>query len=458
VTASQPAIPAKTATEWLSYIEALHPKSIAMGLDRVNAVLEKLQLKPNFPIITVAGTNGKGSVCAMLSQIYVQSGYHVGTYSSPHIHRYNERVCVNLKTISDEDLCTAFAAVEAARGQAENGKVTLTYFEMGTLAAMWHFCKQNLDICILEVGLGGRLDAVNAFEPSCAIVTTVDLDHMEFLGDTRELIGLEKAGVYRTNKLAICGDDNPPKSLVNYAQKIGANLQLIGRDFKASKTKTGWQYVADDTKLALPLPSLIGDFQLNNAACVVRAVLYLNTVLPVALHEGKGDALQANIHEAFRAVHLIGRFQTIQTEPLVIADVAHNPHAAKSLAQNLKSKPCAGKTLAVFGMLRDKDMAGVVQEMRDEIDVWYLADIQNTRGATAAELLLALNQNSKAGNNKTNNNKTVRAKPTKQYANIAAALAAACIEADKNDRIIAFGSFYTVADAIDQIKHKQQYF
>jgi dihydrofolate synthase / folylpolyglutamate synthase len=213
VTAPLPAIQAKTAIEWLAYIEALHPKAIAMGLNRVKKVLEKLQLSPSFPIITVAGTNGKGSVCAMLSQIYVQAGYRVGTYTSPHIHRYNERVNINLQSISDQDLCAAFVAVEAARAD-----VDLTYFEMGTLAAMWHFCSQKLDVAILEIGLGGRLDAVNAFEPTCSIVTTIDLDHMEFLGDTRELIGLEKAGVFRANKLAICGDENPPKSLIEYAR------------------------------------------------------------------------------------------------------------------------------------------------------------------------------------------------------------------------------------------------
>ena len=197
-TKPKPNIKAKTAIEWLSYIEALHPKSIAMGLGRVKAVAEKLQLNPTFPIITVAGTNGKGSVCAMLSHIYHQAGYKVGCYTSPHLNYYNERVSVNLQYISDSDLCSAFEAVEVARGV-----VQLTYFEMGTLAAMWHFCHQNLDVCILEVGLGGRLDAVNVFEPSCAIVTTVDLDHMEFLGETREKIGFEKEVIYRTGKLAI---------------------------------------------------------------------------------------------------------------------------------------------------------------------------------------------------------------------------------------------------------------
>ena len=433
MTIAQPNTQAKTATEWLAYIEALHPKVIAMGLDRVKKVLEKLQLNPSFPIITVAGTNGKGSVCAMLSQIYVQAGYRIGTYTSPHIHRYNERVSVNLQHISDEDLCAAFVAVEAARGD-----IALTYFEMGTLAAMWHFCRQKLDVVILEIGLGGRLDAVNAFEPTCSIVTTIDLDHKEFLGDTRELIGLEKAGVFRANKLAICGDENPPNSLVEYAKEIGANLQLIQRDFKVKKTAEGWQYSAGNTKLALPLPGLIGDFQLNNAACVVHAVLHLNNILPIAARELKDDALQANIHAALRAVHLIGRFQYIQANPQIIADVAHNPHAATSLAKNLESSACIGKTLAVFGMLADKDIAGVIDAIQAEIDIWYLADIHTVRGAKAQEL----QHNLLKANNE---------KPVKLFTNVAAALAAACIEANKNDRIIVFGSFYTVADVVATI-------
>lgn len=430
----------KTAVEWLAYIEALHPKAIAMGLDRVKLVIDKLQLHPTFPIITVAGTNGKGSVCAMLSHIYVQAGYQVGCYTSPHINRYNERVSVNLQLISDDDLCAAFTAVEAARGD-----VALTYFEMGTLAAMWHFCHQdlchqNLDIAILEIGLGGRLDAVNAFEPSCAIVTSIDLDHMEFLGDTREQIGFEKAGVFRANKLAICGDENPPNSLVEYAKKIGANLQLIQRDFQVKKIKDGWQYSDENTQLDLPKLGLIGDFQLNNAACVVRAVLHLSDILPVTTPDRSSAGLQANIHKALRAVHLMGRFQQLQSKPQVIVDVAHNPHAAKSLAQNLKSIPCAGKTLAVFGMLADKDIAGVVEAIHDEIDAWYLAGIHSARGATALTLHSILIKSDNIGNDSK--------KPIHMFEDVAAALAVACIDADKNDRIIVFGSFYTVADAM----------
>ena len=414
------------AAEWLAYIEALHPKSIAMGLDRVQAVANKLQLKPNFPIITVAGTNGKGSACAMLSQIYAEAGFSVGCYTSPHLIRYNERVCINSHEISDDDLCAAFAAVEAARGD-----VALTYFEMGTLAAMWYFCQAQLHVVILEVGLGGRLDAVNIFEPECSIVTAIDLDHMEYLGDTREKIGFEKAGIFRANTpasstIAICGDENPPQSLLDYAAQIGANLQLINRDFSIKKTMQGCQYTAGDTQIRLPNLGMAGDFQRNNAACVLCAVQYLNALLP---------ATQANIQAALSAVSLPGRFQQIHTNPQIIVDVAHNPHAAKSLADNLQAVPCAGKTLAVFAMLADKDISGVVSALKSQIDAWYLADIHVARGAKAQELKKILNLH---------RDKT----PIQSFADVTTALSAAYKDAKKNDRIIVFGSFYTVADAI----------
>lgn len=410
-----------TVDEWLLYIEALHPKSIAMGLERVKSVAENLKLKPTFPIITVAGTNGKGSVCAMLSHIYHRAGYKVGTYTSPHLNRYNERVGVNLEMIADSDLCKAFEEVEAARGD-----IALTYFEMGTLAAMCHFCHQNLDILVLEVGLGGRLDAVNVFDPSCAIVTTVDLDHMEFLGETRELIGFEKAGVFRKNTPAICGDDNPPKSLIDYANSIGADLALIGREFYVKNTPQGWQYSSDKITLELPLLGLFGDFQHNNAACAIWAVQYLNNRLPIS---------EANINAALVDVKLTGRFQILRNSPTIILDVAHNPHAAKSLAENLRNSPCKGRTFAVFAMLADKDIHGVVSDVEKEIDAWYLADIHIARGAKAHELLEVINQYQ-------------HKKPVYLFEDVALALKTACKDADINDRIIVFGSFYTVADAI----------
>ena len=357
----------------------------------------------------------------MLSQIYVQSGFSVGCYTSPHLLRYNERVKINNQSISDDDLCNAFAAVEAARDD-----VALTYFEMGTLAAMWHFCRANLDVLVLEVGLGGRLDAVNIFDPTCAIVTTIDLDHMEYLGDTREKIGFEKAGVFRANKLAICGDENPPVSLLDYAKKIGANLQLIKRDFQVKKTTQGWQYSAEGAQLQLPNLGLAGDFQLNNAACAVQTVQHLNDILPIT---------QSNIYAALRAVKLTGRFQKIHSQPEILVDVAHNPHAAKSLAHNLQATPCSGLTLAVFAMLADKDIEGVIRELAAHIDAWFVADIHTARGAKASDLQqLLIKQGEKS---------TIQL-----FADVGAAIDAAYKNAAKNDRIIVFGSFYTVADAI----------
>ena len=416
-----------TLKAWLAYIEALHPKSIVMGLDRVKQVADRLKLNPTFPIITIAGTNGKGSTCAMLEAIYTQSGYRVGAYTSPHLIRYNERVRVNHQEISDEALCHAFAAVEAARSLVGSEEIALTYFEMGTLAAMWHFVQIGLDIAILEVGIGGRLDAVNVFEPACAIVTSVDLDHMEYLGDTREKIGFEKAGIYRAGKLAICGDESAPKSLTDFATEIGADFQLINRDFKVEKTGQGWQFSANKINLQLPALALHGDFQLNNAACAVCAVQHLTQRLPVP---------QANIGAALSAVTLMGRFYQTQSNPAIIMDVAHNPQAAKSLAHNLQSTPCAGRTLAVFAMLADKDIVGVMRELTPHISAWYLADIHNVRGAKAIDLQAKLGKLSQTA---------------QLFANVAAALQAACKDATKNDRIVVFGSFYTVAEAIESL-------
>ncbi len=418
-----------TLDQWLAYIEALHPKTIAMGLERVKQVADRLALNPTFPIITIAGTNGKGSSCAMLEAIYAQCGYRVGSYTSPHLLRYNERVRVNQQEISDEALCRAFAAVEASRDD-----IQLTYFEMGTLAAMWHFVQIGLDVAILEVGMGGRLDAVNVFEPACAIVTSVDLDHMEYLGDTREKIGFEKAGVYRAGKLAICGDENPPNSLTAFAQKIGANLQLIGRDFRVEKNtqndqNQGWQYLSENFSINLPNLALHGDFQLSNAACVICAVQYLREKLP---------ALQANIHAALRAVTLTGRFYRIKDNPNIIVDVAHNPQAAQSLAHNLQNTPCNGRTLAVFAMLADKDIAGVIHELEPHISAWYLAGIHNARGAKAADLQRHLDNKAQV----------------KLFENVASALQTACKDAAKNDRIIVFGSFYSVAAAMEGLNFK----
>ncbi|NOT15326.1 MAG: bifunctional tetrahydrofolate synthase/dihydrofolate synthase [Methylotenera sp.] len=416
----------KNLPAWLSYIESLHPKSIAMGLARVQRVIAQLKLQPKFTVITVAGTNGKGSTCAMLAQIYQNAGFRVGSYSSPHLLHYNERVCVNGKTASDDALCQAFEAVEAARIQAD--ETPLTYFEVGTLAAVWHFIQADVEAAILEIGLGGRLDAVNAFTPHCAIVTAVDLDHQEFLGDTREKIGLEKAGVYRQGVPAICGDDNPPQSLVNYAHQIAANLQLMHRDFSWQKTESGWNYcLKGQVVYHLPLPALQGCYQLNNAACAITAVEMLQNRLAV-----KEDA----IAQAMLQVMVMGRFQVISHQPFIALDVAHNPHAAFALVQNIKSiKTPLGKTIAVFAMLADKDTQGVIDAVMPEIDVWYVASIDHVRGALATELVAKITQSSATAK-------------LKSFDSVAEAYLQACEEASENDRIIVFGSFFTVASVL----------
>lgn len=427
----------KDLAAWLSYIESLHPKSIAMGLERVRLVSQRMQINPQFKIITVAGTNGKGSTCAMLEQIYNEAGYQVGCYTSPHLLRYNERVRINGSEVSDDALCTAFAAVEHARiGDMEHlhnaTPIQLTYFEVGTLAAMWHFMRSSVDVAILEVGLGGRLDAVNAFEPDCAIVTTVDLDHVEFLGDTREKIGFEKAGVFRSLVPAICGDMNPPASLIEHAKKIHADLKCIGRDFKYEITAEGWQYFTKNhIKYRLPLPSLTGAYQINNACCALTAIESLQSSLPVSANA---------IVKGMLNVTLAGRFQILtQQLKTTILDVAHNPHAANALVENLRAmNDKKGLTYAVFAMLADKDIQGVIKGVKDQIDIWYVANIKNIRGAQATDLAKLITEITP---------NTV----VKIFENPAIAYQHAYIDSGENDKIVVFGSFFTVANVMASI-------
>lgn len=429
----------KDLAAWLSYIEQLHPKSISMGLERINVVIRRLNLTPAFKIITVAGTNGKGSTCAMLSQIYQEAGYRVACYTSPHLLRYNERVRINGLEASDSDLCQAFAAVEAARcGDSADEEVALTYFEIGTLAAIWHFCQQKIEIAVLEIGLGGRLDAVNAFEPDCAIVTSVDLDHQEFLGNTRESIGAEKAGVYRTGVTAICGDFNPPETLVSYAQNIQAEFQLINHEFSYVAFHDSWQFInAGCPRYRLPLPALAGEYQLANAACALAAVDALQHVLSVE---------ENAIATALMKVKLSGRFQTVSMTPRLILDVAHNPHAAAALAKNLRAHKVQGKskTYAVFSMLADKDIPGVVNEVKHEIDVWYVAAIQHPRSASLSDLVGSILSVLPQANIKTFDSIALACEHAQNDIQ-------ACLDASENDKIIAFGSFFSVSDVMQYL-------
>ena len=432
-------------SSWLSHIEQLHPKSIAMGLERVQRVVRRLKLQPAFSIITVAGTNGKGSTCAMLAEIYKQAGFNVGCYTSPHLLRYNERVRVNGIEVSDESLCAAFTAIETAR--LDEDEIPLTYFEVGTLAAVWHFVQTGIDVAILEIGLGGRLDAVNAFEPDCAIITTVDLDHQEFLGDTREKIGYEKAGVYRKSIPAICGERNPPQSLVDYAKQIQADFKCIHNDFDWARSASGWQFLLNgQVKYTLPLPTLRGTYQLDNAACALAAVESMQAKLAVEAE---------SIREAMRQVIVTGRFQSVSERPLIILDVAHNPHAAKALAENLATLRlqhqghCSHShkrvnTLAVFAMLADKDIQGVVEAVKAEIDTWYVASIDHVRGALASDLERIIAQASPLAKIKVFKS----AEAAFEQARIDTE---ACIDGNENDKIVAFGSFFTVASVMQYL-------
>ena len=412
-------IPPRTLAQWLAYLEQLHPQAIAMGLDRVSRVAQALGLTAKFTVITVGGTNGKGSCCAMLEAMLLHAGYHVGCYTSPHLLRYNERVRIGGREIEDETLCRAFERIEVARGDT-----SLTYFEFGTLAAVMAFGEAGVDAAILEVGLGGRLDAVNVFDADCALVASVDLDHQEYLGDTREAIGLEKAGIFRAGRPAVCADAEPPTTLVAHAREIGADLMVIDCDFGYVAEPQQWRYWGPGGKRhGLPYPALRGAFQLGNAAACLTVLDCLRGSLPVTAQDVRGGLLQAEV---------AGRFQVLPGRPQVILDVAHNPHAARALTANLASMPTGGRTLAVCAMFKDKDIAGVVAATRPYITDWLVADAEGTRGASAAQLAAVL---AHAG----------ASAPVAQYSNVAAAWHAACNLAADNDKIIVFGSFLTVA-------------
>ncbi len=392
---------------------------MALGLERVSRVRRALALTPVFPVFVIGGTNGKGSVCAMLEAILHRAGYRVGCYTSPHLLRYNERVRIAAQEASDQDLARAFAEVEAARE-----RVPLTYFEFGTLAAMWLFAERTVDVAVLEVGLGGRLDAVNAFDADCAVVVSVDLDHMDYLGADREAIGHEKAGIFRDHRPAICADPAPPASLKRHAADVDAQWLAIGTDFGYIRRGGEWQYWGPrGRRNALPYPALRGSVQLGNAAAALAALDTLRERLPIAIDDMRAGLLQ---------VELPGRFQVLPGRPAVILDVAHNPHAARALAENLAGIERDGRTLAVFSMLKDKDIGGVIEAVRNHIHHWFIAALETTR---AASVNLLQERLAAAG----------AGAAVTRCENIAAAHAQACDLAAENDRILVFGSFYTVA-------------
>jgi dihydrofolate synthase/folylpolyglutamate synthase len=412
---------------WLARLEAMHPKTIDLGLERVQQVRAAMDLRFDCPVITVGGTNGKGSTCAMLESITLQAGYKVGLSTSPHLLRFNERARLNGENASDQQLMAAFAQVEAARGE-----VSLSYFEFTTLAILRLFQEAQLDVVILEVGLGGRLDAMNVIDADVAIVTSIDLDHTEYLGDTREKIGFEKAGIFRSGRAAICADPQPPQSLIAHAAEIGADLWLFGRDFNYQGDKLQWSYGGrEQRRNALGYPALRGANQLLNASAALAACEVLRDRLPVSAQE---------VRNGLALVELPGRFQVLPGRPTIVLDVAHNPHAAATLAHNLDNMGFHRYTYAVFGCMQDKDMAGVVERLGPRIDHWYLTDLPTARAATSAQLEQVLAQ---AG--MTPGIEPEQERSVKSFASPQDAFHAALKLAGEDDRIVVFGSFYTVA-------------
>lgn len=405
----------RSLNDWLAWLEVQHPKSIDLGLERAGQVADRLQARVmGCPVITVGGTNGKGSTVATLVSIYRAAGLRVGSYTSPHILHFNERICLDGQPVDDARLVQAFETVEAARAD-----VSLTYFEFTTLAAFVLFRESRLDVVVLEVGLGGRLDAVNLIDADVAVVTSIGIDHVEYLGDTREKIAVEKAGIFRRGRPAICGDDDPPATLVARARDIGAVLQRKHHDFNFSDDGAGWSWQGAGRRLTdLPKPALA----LTNAATALAAVF----AAPVAVPE-------AALRDGLARAALAGRLQTVASAPLVLLDVAHNPQGAAFLMKQLPAAAVGQATHAVFAMLGDKDIAGVIDACLGRVDHWHVADLPVPRGASAQRLLpLLLERGCHVAG---------------VYPGVASALRAARQQAAAADRILVFGSFYTVAAA-----------
>ncbi len=409
----------RTLDEWLAWMETLHPREIELGLMRVAEVRDCLDLEqPAFAVITVAGTNGKGSTVAMLEHVLHAAGYRVGAYTSPHLVDYNERVRIATVAASDAELCAAFERVEAAREETP-----LTYFEFGTLAAIDCFRQRNVEIAILEVGLGGRLDAVNAWDADVSIVSSVGIDHTEWLGPDRESIGREKAGVYRGQCCAICGDPDPPNSLIEYAEKIGARLLCVDRDFDFERLPDSWTWRAlDKMHSGLPYPAMRGDYQLYNAASTIMALSCLAGRFPVKM---------ADIRSGLLGAVLPGRFQTLPGRPVRVLDVAHNAQAVRALARTLTAQVVPGRTIAVCGMLHDKPIVEALRILAPLVSRWHVAGLPGARGASTEDMRVALGE---AG----------VGEGAGLHESIEQAYDAARAEASEDDRIVVFGSFHTV--------------
>ncbi len=415
---------------WLTYLESLHPNAIDMGLDRIRKVADRLALDTTAIKIVVGGTNGKGSTCAMLESIYLAAGYRVGLYTSPHLINFNERARINGEIVADALFVEQFEAVDLARQD-----VSLTYFEFTTLAVLNIFAASRLDVMILEVGLGGRLDAVNIVDADCSIVTSVDIDHTDWLGDTRELIGLEKAHIFRHGKPAICSDPAPPQSLLDYAHEVGADLWLFGRDFNYSGDRQQWAFAGrSQRRNAMAYPALRGANQLLNASAALAAIESLRGFLVVA---------QQAVRQGLINASLPGRFQILPGQPTIILDVAHNPHAAAVLEKNLGNMGFHPYTYAVFGMLSDKDIESVVQHLAGRIDHWFCASLPGPRGLLSQDLSSKIT--SAVGALSTPPDEPLK---ISCFDTVEQAYLAARERSNPDDRIVVFGSFLTVAGVL----------
>ncbi|MDR6537001.1 bifunctional tetrahydrofolate synthase/dihydrofolate synthase [Variovorax soli] len=415
----------KSLADWLAHAEHLHPKNIELGLERVRAMAGKLGLVFDCPVITVAGTNGKGSTCAMLESILMHAGYRTAVFTSPHLVHFEERLRLSGEAVKAEALAAHFEAVEQARGD-----MALTYFEFTTLALLLCAAAAQPEVAILEVGLGGRLDAVNMIDTDCAIITSIDLDHMEFLGPDRESIGFEKAGIMRAGRPAIVSDPVPPQSVIAHAEAIGADLWRVGRDFNVSGDKQQWGWSGRGRRYSgLAYPALRGANQLVNAAGVLAALEALRPRLPVTAQA---------VRVGLASVELPGRFQIVPGEPALVLDVAHNPHAVAALAENLDAMGFYPTTHGVFGVMADKDLAPMFARIGPMIDRWYFTDLPTPRAARAADL----QAHWQAQNARTDASSSAHANPVE-------ALQAAIDRADPADRIVVFGSFFTVGAVLE---------
>lgn len=415
----------KTLQDWLAHCERLHPKTIEMGLDRVREVAQRMDLRFACPVITVAGTNGKGSTCAMLEAIALEAGWRTGVYTSPHLVHFEERCRLHGEISTADQLAPHFAKVEDARQG-----VSLTYFEFTTLAILSLLAQSNLDVAILEVGLGGRLDAVNVIDADCAVITSIDLDHQEFLGNDRETIGREKAGVMRPGRPVVVSDPVPTQSIIDRATELGCDLWLIGRDYNFSGDKQQWGWAGRGRRYpGLAYPALRGANQLINASGVLAAFTALRERLPVTAQA---------VRNGLALVELPGRFQIVPGQPTLVLDVAHNPHSVGALVANLDAMGFYPTTHLVFGAMADKDLDTMFARMGPLADRWYFCDLPLARAEKAANLQArwqaqGLRKDSQCAT----------------FAGPREALAAATAAADPADRIVVFGSFYTVGGILE---------